>query len=64
MWVVRLWGKISENAQYQSLYKATCFLLNLRDWKKILARFFFQSLANDDVKVNKTKNLYLKYIQG
>ena len=37
------------------------FLFHSRDWKKVqLAGTFFQSLVNDDVKVNKTQKMSSK----
>ena len=44
-------SKISEHAQNQFLRKATCFYFIGATEKKV------QSLANDDVKVNKTQRI-------
>ena len=49
-------SKISEHAQYRLLHKTTWFRFISATEKKVhLAWTFFQSLVNDDVKVNKYK---------
>ena len=60
MWVARLSYKISEHSQYQLLHKTTCFFFIRTSEKSSTTLNFFQSLANDDDKVNKTQRISTK----
>ena len=57
--VARLQDKISEHVQYWLLHKTTCFyFLRATEKKFNWLELFFQLLANDDVKVNKTQKVF------